>query len=316
MIDDEIIQQRYAGKLWDDVQNIARSLNLVFKLKYNEEDEDPLFRWISFLFRCIEPKERFVYFAKTFWEKVPSNKLATVHRLADLFEYGKDVNPYQSRGLRSFCLSSKTKKTDMLWADWEIHHFHLPDESNLENDGFSHRSGYLVFAIVGDDFVCFLDIKKHQESYAFEDPNLVKIIKDNWPELIKDNTLKGVLPGKELDAEEIQSYRNMGMNVPYTLEGDVYVLGGGFSVSKAPMRCTIMCDMVRFEINELVKRIVESLQKSHESIDSQYFSLVMTDNGLCLRCDKLDGESLLKKEDYPRLNQVLNVKWVKNIFVR
>lgn len=50
-------------------------------------------------------------------------------------------------------------RTDLLWADWGIHHFHLTKSENLDENGFCKRSDFLLFAIVRNDCVYFLDVK-------------------------------------------------------------------------------------------------------------------------------------------------------------
>ena len=83
------------NKFWNDLQEISKSLCKKHHLRYNPNVESHINRWISYVLRLIEPRERFTEFSKGFWERIPKACIPAVHLLADKFEYGDNVNPYQ-----------------------------------------------------------------------------------------------------------------------------------------------------------------------------------------------------------------------------
>ena len=132
------------NKFWNDLQEIAKSLCKSHNLHYNPNVESHIRRWISYVSRLIKPKKRITKFSNKFWSRVPPKYLQVVHLLADKFNQGENINPYQSRTIKSNNLSEKaSRRTDLLWANWKIHHFHLSTSTIPEDDGFYPRSDYL-----------------------------------------------------------------------------------------------------------------------------------------------------------------------------
>ncbi|MCZ5459938.1 hypothetical protein O5625_24905, partial [Escherichia coli] len=89
-----------------------------------------------------------------------------------LFTTGGDVNPYQSKTLTLFNDTSgkkATKRTDNLWADWGIHHLHLPLNPVSSSKKYSDRAEWVLFLKVYSNDVLFIDIKHHDKNI---EPNL------------------------------------------------------------------------------------------------------------------------------------------------
>lgn len=115
-----------------DVECIAEGFIKCFDLAFNQEEPilaDPLCRWVDFVLRYVEPVPRRVEFSHEFWQRTPEDLTTTVKRFAHRGANGQDINPYQGRGLTAHDVSTKrsAQRTDLLWADWGIHHFHLTD---------------------------------------------------------------------------------------------------------------------------------------------------------------------------------------------
>lgn len=290
-------------KLTNDLQEIAKSYIVCFGHKKVSNQKDPILNWISFAIRLIEPKEREVHFSKGFWNRVPEDCLHRINRMVDKFEYGCDVNPYLSKSLKK---AFSGKKTDLLWTDWEIHHFHLNEEISRDS-GFSERSDYILFAIVGDDFVCFLDVKKHPlpGSVDFADPELYKIICDSWPDLVDD--LNDITPDKDWSKEEITQFRKRGLNVCYSHNRKAKALGGIYSVSGKPIRTVFLRDKIDFELRNLSERIIECTEKEYANFSENDYSLKMDPDGLKLfsalenSCVPLPSQTI---------NELFNKKWL------
>ena len=213
-------EQSIAGilknKFWNDLQEISKSLCEKHRLRYNSNEEGHINRWISYVLRLVEPKERSTDFSKGFWERIPEVCIPAVKLLADKFEHGENVNPYQSRTIKSNNLSEKKRRrTDLLWADWKIHHFHLSTSPSPEDDGFYPRSDYLLFAIVRDDYVYFLDVK------LMDIPNTVAKASENIIKKGADFFNIHALGGKEMMQKCVESANlaaeKLGRNKPTIL---------------------------------------------------------------------------------------------------
>lgn len=298
---------RLIRKLENDLQSIAETYIRCFTNKYLVKGKDCILNWIEFVIHLISPKEREVQFSKGFWDRAPRECWPNIHHLADKFEYGQDVNPFQSRILEDILIG---ERTDLLWNDWEIHHFHL--SNNIPKGSyFADRVGYHLFAVVGDDFVCFLDAMHHAKGAEYADPKLYKIICESWPELVDD--LRGITPDKDWSKEEINHFRKMGLNVCYSYEGQVKALGGFLSSNGRPIRRIFLKDKITWELEALSKRLAEYSEKEFTIDNENIFSIVKDSGGLRL-CFSVNGEyAVLEKNSYPTINMFFNEKWLDDL---
>jgi hypothetical protein len=299
------------NKFWNDLQEISKSLCEKHCLRYNPNVESPINRWISYVLRLIEPKKRSTEFSKGFWERIPTVCISAVLLLKDKFEYGENVNPYQSRTIKQNNLSEKRgRRTDLLWADWNIHHFHLTKSATLEEDGFYPRSDYLLFAIVRNDCTYFLDVKHHKKEDCFSDPDFIQQIVKSWPEIAEFNRIEGITPGKELDAKKIATYRKMGISVPMSLNGNVYEMGLGLSAAATPMDDVFFHDILVFEIESLADELVTYCNRKRFQITPTTFSLIKKKDGLNLACS-IDGSyQNIRLHDLEQTNRFFNQLWL------
>ena len=108
-------------------------------------------------------------------------------------------------------------KDRLLW-DFAMHHFHLHDQ--LESDGFIKRSDYLLFAIVGDEDVYVVDVRKHHDpqKILWVRQELLKIVDANWPDLTDAYVLRGV-QGDQLTDEQKGALRPKNVNHVTSLRG-------------------------------------------------------------------------------------------------
>ena len=300
------------NKFWNDLQEIAKSLCKSHNLCYNPNIENHISRWISYVLRLVEPKERSTDFSKGFWVRIPKVCIPTVKLLADKFEHGENVNPYQSRTIKSNNLSEKKRRrTDLLWANWKIHHFHLSASTSPEDDGFYPRSDYLLFAIVRDDYVYFLDVKFHKSEDCFSDPLFIRQIVESWPEMAECNRLKSIAPDEELDAKNIAKYRKMGLNVATSLNGSVYAMGWGISSACTPIEDIIFHDKIFFEIETLAKGLVNYCEKAGIQINPANISLAITKGKLnIINSDNKLSFSSINMHQLKQTNLFFNQSWL------
>lgn len=298
-------------KFWNDLQEIARILCERHHLKYDPNEELPIRRWISYVARLIEPKERFTYFSKGFWTRIPKECIPAIHLLADKFEYGENVNPYQSKTIKLNNISEKKgRRTDLLWADWNIHHFHLPTSSPHDKDGFSLRTKYLLFAIVQNDYVCFLDVKHHKDDDCFSDPIFIQQIIESWPQLAECKRIKGITIENELNAKEIAEFRKKGLLAPISLNGNAYMMGQGISTAGTPTEDVVLYDMLLTEIEILSKDLTVFLKRRNIQTNPENFSLEIKDDGLHLLLSNEGSYGNTKRFNLEHINRFFNQLWL------
>ena len=187
-------------------------------------------RYLEMRIRRIESVPRKVHFSEEIHDSLGSLSRETapkgpekaleawraVFYLWHLFESGDTVMPFLSKEVNN----TEPKKPDGLLWDYAMHHLHLSCED--DGDGFVKRSDWLLFAIVADRDVFFVDVRKHKdpERQGFEwvRQDLLDIVHNNWPELTESRLLHGVTGSKVSNAEKL-AIRRKNANLVHEVEG-------------------------------------------------------------------------------------------------
>ena len=111
-------------------------------------------RWLDFVSRYIPLNTRQLYISNELMFKLKFVFSGQVRKQFSMFMHrsiqGQDLNPFQSKGLifhNDISDRKKQKRTDLLFADWGVLHFHLSNETK-PHEYFAVRSDWLLFAIV------------------------------------------------------------------------------------------------------------------------------------------------------------------------
>lgn len=280
-----------------DVDKIATDLIAAYALKFGQEVENlnsPLHRWLDFRFRFVDPQPRQIAFSDRFPKTdLPPDARAGLAYLVGLIQQGSDINPYQGRGLTLRNDTSGEKRdarTDLLWADWGIFHFHLTAEPIPNDQFFSKPSDYLAFCIVGGDVVAFIDVLRHPDKQGFANPELMEVVHRNWPAYLGQFEVRGVLAGGEgsRTQEEVHNLRSNGVCSFLTLGGKVY-MGPGMGVTSASTstRISLVANRVRRCVDALVDMVCDPLGQfqteiARHTVNEPRFSLAMTPAGLAV----------------------------------
>ena len=204
-----------------------------------------------------------------------------------LFSEGKNVNAFLSRKIVA---ATGKKSRDGLLFDYGMHHFHLNDVT--EQDGFIKRSRYLLYAVVTQEDVYFVDVREHPKGadLGWVRQDLVKIVNANWPELLERNAILGVL-GDTVTDEQKQELRRKNVNHLSPVKGKVFLpLGGGTMGDGSSLRC-------RWE----AMRLMQEIDDHQRILESQHAALIDALRGNGIPADanlKLDLE-LLENLDLP-----------------
>ena len=136
------------------------------------ENADPAHlasRYLEMRIRRIEPAPRTVHFSDEIHDSLGTlarnrdskssaqarEAWRTVFHLRVLFATGGAVIPYLTERVNN------TETTDGLLWDYAIHHLHL--SRNVGKNGFVQRADWLLFAIVADQDVFFVDVRPHTD---------------------------------------------------------------------------------------------------------------------------------------------------------
>lgn len=131
-----------------DLNDLISDFISDFGLNFKAEDastSSPVVRWLDFTTRYVEPKNREIFYSKKFPKALNEEVERNLKKIEEIIKIGGDINPYQSKGLiihNDTSGSKRQKRTDLLFADWGIHHIHISNPpANAEY--FSPRSEWL-----------------------------------------------------------------------------------------------------------------------------------------------------------------------------
>ena len=248
-----------------DLKGIIHREFEAFDIECNVEEmdvSDLTARYCEMLRRHITPIPRTVYLSNEI--RTSLGKLAretdpkqqkkvrearnTTFLLRHLLSEGKDVTRFLSKHIKD-SPGEKGIPDKLLW-DHRMHHFHLCSDVDRKAPAFVQRSDYLLFAIVTQDRVYFVDVRRHHdpEQLLWVRQDLLDIVCSNWPELIKPHVLRGV-QGTVVTDEEKRELRRKNVNHAPELGGQaVAPLGWGTTMAGSSTWCRFWADRLLHEI--------------------------------------------------------------------
>ena len=248
-----------------DVEEIAERFIRAFDLMFASEDLNlpyAPYRWLEFvLLRYVPPTPRQVFLSRGFWRRIaeaPKEVKSAVDNFAHLVRRGGDVNACQGRGLTAHDISGskQNRRTDLLLADFGIHHFHVTDDP-VAPGAYSRRSDWLLFAVVRADALLCIDVKRHPKGVGWAQKDVLETAVQNWPGAFAEREVKGVTGGEWSDAD-ITRMRTYGVNTAHRIGSRVYgALNGGLTSAGTPMRVHWMADCIQLEIEGLARQFAD-----------------------------------------------------------
>lgn len=284
-----------AEKFSKDVEQIAKDLIVAFALKFKQEVPNlscPILRWLDFRFRYVAPLPRPVVYSDKFPRgDLPRATREALNKFVKLAESGGDLNPYQGRGLtlrNDFSGANSESRTDLLWADYGIHHFHLSNVPIPTDRYYSLPADYLVFCLVGSNVVAVVDVLPHGEKQDFANPSLIKTVARSWPDYMGQHELKGLLCERELTQAETYQARINGLMLPIAVNGVMHMSPGGGLTSAAT---SFKVGMASDYLHECLRVLAADVSNENgnfrtpeiRALDVEpEFSLAGTPEGLCV----------------------------------
>jgi hypothetical protein len=270
LINNKLDEKILHKNLMNSLDSLSIKLISAFSLKYKKEVshlDSPLLRWLDFRYRYVDKRPRKIVLSDKFLSlHLPVTALSALEKLKKAIILGEDINPYQSRGLtlrNDTSGKNAQARTDLLYADWNILHFHLTDEPIHKDKFFSQPADYLLFCMIGDDLAVFIDALPHPDNIEdFSDPSLIETVYRNWPDYLEQFRFKGQITNrqnqKKMSKIEIHHLRSHGVNGTLNFDGKSYMSPGlGVSSACTPSKVTMGMIQIHRYVQELVKMICD-----------------------------------------------------------
>ncbi|MDB5782323.1 hypothetical protein [Caballeronia mineralivorans] len=321
-------QEELIEQLSVDVEGIATQLNEGFGLTHKRQSgaQPALVRWVDFRLRWVDPRPRVVHLSNRFPKSLDGLTGKALRALTEAIRNGDDVNPFQSKGLFRTDSSGKRRpdRTDLLWADWGIHHLHVTEKRG-EETYFSARSDYLLFVWFGPDHALLLDVLPHSgDALRFSREELIRVVAQNWPEVLAPFEI----PGRSLERlptdEERHMLRRAGIDTPLSLEGKLYFPPDhGVTSASTPGKVTDYVFRMRRNLRAITDDILNPSGQfltmvPETSRSSSHFSLQLTRAGIVIYEKQTDhgwtfpdAKMVGPNTAYAELSDALTPPWVK-----
>lgn len=264
---DKDIDRRLEIKILEDLAAHLKSVMKERKISFTDEAEGVgvVFEYLNATEKWITQRPRQVYIStelqekihrKQYYENEKVEEAEEINRLIDyfknLFVQGKDINSHLSSQIYT------SKRQDMLFNSWNVKHIHLNDkEAQSKSAMKKNRSGWLLFCIVKQAKVFFLDVRPHPKKEEFSSYSLLKIIHDNhwmseigFEEMGHEYVPYSIKPQITDDNILYQIYNDFCGNVAFDFEGHGYMCLRGIVSTGDKVDSS-------FYINQLVKCIRE-----------------------------------------------------------
>ena len=307
----ETVQWTLECDLTNETEKLIYNL---LKLKGYSEDAlsttDLLLLYCKDLMLSIPPFPRNVKFSKQF--ECPSEYKKALEEFVQKVKNGEDLTPFMSERVRK-----NLDGNDMLLSDWGIYHFHLT--RRFRQDGTARRSEYQIFACCDNESMYFIQIYRHDKKCLYSQEDLLRIVKENWPDLLSKYQLNEINPSNEkVNSEEREQLRNAHIMTMTVINKNVYFSPGGGYASDGSSVVAVryrnkMFGFIRlleskFKNNmskflDCIKKVKgtlvnKNLKLTAVSIDRNNLILFEINNGLIFVCPLMEEEIILSPIDH------------------
>ncbi len=186
---------------------------------------------------------------------LPQEITLGLQQLIDKAESGQDLKPHLST------LIDKPDYKDLMFYDWGIFHFHLGTNPYPKRQGFVERTDDLLFAIADSHTARMYLIDIHPHLGGFTNQDLVRILEENWTDILAPDTLKRCvgLPYNASDSD-IEHLRKAGIDpiLQKTPGGRVLSqMGGGITSAGNSSRIKTEADRIKTDVREFEEWFIQ-----------------------------------------------------------
>ncbi|MDC5721927.1 hypothetical protein [Vibrio europaeus] len=198
------------------------------------------------------------------WNVHVSDKLLGSSKITDIVNHlsgGNDVNSLLSHRVRKL---NQSKFADLLLSEWGIHHLHFEE----------HRSNELLFVYFNEDDAYLIDILQHEKAdgsvVTWTNTDLVQVMHDNWPNVLRPFVHNTNSQSQELTTEERRTLRNKAVSTTVIVsDGTEYMpMGGGYSSSKHPINAIMQSDFLYLKVKWLQAAVEENYPAIQQALSA------------------------------------------------
>lgn len=222
---------------------------------YNLDRNHIVYQFSHMQMRTLLPMPREIKKSKEF--SCPEKYQAGLERLEEAIKNGERLLPFMSRRIYDAAYDDK------FIYDWGMFHFHIGDGQCPKDPRFVGRSDELVVAAVENDTVYFIKVDKHRDLWTKQE--LVRILADNWPEMMERYRIKGAVSlTEEISDADYKILRRANVNTLVDLhDGRVYI-GRNYGLNTAGTSVAGVQRGNRME--RYAKALQESIESSEDAI--------------------------------------------------
>lgn len=181
-------------------------------------------------------------------------------------ESGQSLKPHLSTQ------SDNPDYKDLMFYDWEVFHFHLGTNPHPKHQGFVERTDDLLFAIVDSNKAEMYLIDIHPHHGGFTNQDLLRIIEENWAEILDPDTSRIIGLTYNASDNDIGILRKAGINpILQTPSGRVLIsMGGGITSAGTSIRNRREADRLITSVHQLEEWFVQQQASVEASFKSKY----------------------------------------------
>jgi hypothetical protein len=184
---------------------------------------------------------------------IPGEITLGLQEFIEKAESGQDLTPHLSIKI------NKPGYKDLMFYDWGVFHFHLGTNPHPKHQEFLKRTDDVLFAIAHSDTATMYLINIHPHTGGFTNQDLLRILEENWPEILDPYTTRGVgLPYNASD-KDIDSLRKAGINPILQTPGGRVLrpMGGGITSAGNSSRIKTEAYRIKTEVRELEEWLIQ-----------------------------------------------------------
>jgi hypothetical protein len=234
----------------------------------DEEDLDTVLkRYLNLLLRIPPTIVWTVRQSKELANKtLPQEITLGLQEFIEKAESGQDLKPHVSTKI------NKPDYKDLMFYDWGVFHFHLGTNPHPKLQGFVERTGDVLFAIADSHTarMYLIDIHPHQGGFTNQD--LLRILEENWPEILDPYTTRGVALPYNASDSDIDTLRGAGIDpILKTPGGRVLIpMGGGITSAGNSSRIKREVDRIKTEVRQLEELFIQQRDTIADDFNGEY----------------------------------------------
>ncbi len=241
-------------------------VNKKISFSHNVADQDIFLEYMNALGKRIIPKPRKVIYSKELQKNIDNksfsenghplslenaqNVVNLILHFQQLFENGTDINNHLSTQIFT------SKRQDILFNTWNIKHIHLnKTEASSKSAMRNNRADYLLFCVIEDDDVFFLDVRHHPNGDEFSSYSFLQIAFNNkwmnhlgFMEIGSNYVPYSMQPNVTNDKDIYELYSNR-LNLAFDFEGHGFMSIATGITGSGDKRANVLY------LNQLKKRI-------------------------------------------------------------